>query len=419
MKYPSVSLIAIGLVLVVALVTEIKVGFAATSAASDNTPLVITVPAGDVPALYRAVYEESGEPRDNVRIMLEPGVFLLDPSQHFGGRLLLGKKTILQSTLAMAVDANGVPVIDANGAPVVLVQGARIDSTQVASTFFGMGIIEVGEQGAVEQLWVDGGSDPFAALASGIEIVSQGAVRGVYSTGHFIGIRVRAKSMVAQGKVDTSFLGGNAVGISVIGIEPTTDHPTGNDAKVEVALDHNAVINNSLANLNVIGGFGSDRNKVKVVANGNIFRGGSANASVRVIAGSDFFTRGSNNCDVDLTLADNLIADTGVGLEISGGMLFIANDSIPLEERYSSNNEAKVRISNTTFGNNAKDIVASGARSNTGEPAGGHNNKAKVVVQENDPLPLTAEVHDCYPENDTMACNNEAKVTGGNITLDN
>ena len=50
---------------------------------------VITVPGGDVVALYAAVYK-SGKPRNNVEINLEPGVYVLDPSKPFGGRLILG-----------------------------------------------------------------------------------------------------------------------------------------------------------------------------------------------------------------------------------------------------------------------------------------------------------------------------------------
>jgi hypothetical protein len=85
------------------------------STARGGSVAAIAVPGGDVAALYEAVYDEHGRPRDNVTIDLAPGVFRLDPSGPFGGRLVLGNKTILRSTLKMALDGEGVPLVDERG----------------------------------------------------------------------------------------------------------------------------------------------------------------------------------------------------------------------------------------------------------------------------------------------------------------
>ena len=66
---------------------------------------------GDVGALYAAVYDENGQPRDNAEIFQEPGIFRLNPEKPFGGRLILGAKSILRSALDIAVDEDGVPLL--------------------------------------------------------------------------------------------------------------------------------------------------------------------------------------------------------------------------------------------------------------------------------------------------------------------
>src|SRR5438552_1691790 len=95
--------------------------------AAEAKTTIITVSGGDVEALYAAVYDEHGRPRDNVEINLEPGVFILSPSKPYDGRLVLGDQSILRSTFGMAVDGNGVPELNENNEPIVLQEGAKID----------------------------------------------------------------------------------------------------------------------------------------------------------------------------------------------------------------------------------------------------------------------------------------------------
>lgn len=370
--------------------------------------MVITVPAGDVEALYDAVYERNGQPRDNVEINLEAGVFTLDPIKPFGGRLILGDNTTLRSSLEMAVDANDLPLVDTKNEPMVLVDGARIDGSKVVSTFVGMAIIEIGDQGLVEQLWVDGG-DPFADLTSGLEITARGTVRAVYSTGHFTGARVRAKDAKAKGAVEGNLFAGNAIGLSIIGIESTTSHPTGSNVEVRATLCHNVLMNNIVYNLNITGGFGSDNNVVAVKAFHNIFRGGTSQPNIRAMSGTNFFSFGSKNNKLKLTLMDNLIADTVIGLEISSGHLLTSDSAIALAERYSSNNQTEVRIADTTFENNTTDIVVYGSHVNTSELGGG-NNDVKVEIEGNDQAALTIEVLDYSPEAAFPVCASKAKA---------
>ncbi len=105
----------------------------------------------------------------------------------------------------------------------------------------------------------------------------------------------------------------------------------------------------------------------------------------------------------------NIIADGGVGIRVEAATLnfgFLSDPSLPLEERQSSDNEILITVADTTFQNNAIDIVMYGSRSNSGEP-GGDNNMAIVKIDDDS---VNTEVHDCFPEADFPTCNNEAKV---------
>ena len=394
---------------IVSMVGVLLVSVSSSHAVEAKTT-IITVPRGDVEALYAALYGENGAPRDNVEINLEAGVFILDPSKPFDGRLVLGDKSILRSTLKMAVDDNGVPELNENDEPIVLQEGAKIDGSGLIPAAFGEGIIMVGNKGLVEQLWVDGGFRP------GVEITAKGTVSKVASTDHSIGFRVRAAGQKTQATLERNLAAGNGIyGIGVIAVDPDLDHPTGSDVDVQATLDRNASENNGTVNLFTHGGIGTDDSKVHVQAFHNVFRGGALLANVRSIGGFDYRAQGgANNNQMTLTLVDNLIANGEVGIRVEGGTLntgFLSDPSIPLDDRKSSNNEVKVNISNTTFQNNVFDIVAYGALSLTGEP-GGDNNKVKVVIQNDKAPELTIETHDCYPEGNFLSCTNVAIIHG-------
>jgi hypothetical protein len=366
---------------------------------------VITVPGGDVEALYAAVYE-SGMPRNNVEINLEPGVFRLDPSQPFDGRLVLGEKTTLRSTFEMAVDANGVPVVDENNEPIVLVEGAKIDGSLLPSAPLGEaeGIIIVRDHGLVEQLWVDGGGGP------DVVVTFKGTARKVASTRHAVGFQVQDVGSGTHATLEGNLAAGNGIlGISLISNEPAF-HPTGANAEVRGNVHRNASVNNGRVNFFVGGGIGATTNsEIVVEASHNVFRGAADLGNVRVVGGQNSVPfSGSNNNQVKVNLIDNEITDNEIGLKVEGGTLL--DRPLPLEERQSSNNEVKVNISGNTFENNTVDIRVFGSWSPTGEP-GGDNNKAHVVIKGGDPTALTTDVHDCFPEAAFPTCTSEAKVT--------
>jgi hypothetical protein len=377
----------------------------ASPASVEAKATVITVPVGDVEALYAAVYE-NGMPRNNVEINLEPGVFQLDPSQPFGGRLVLGEATTLRSTLEMDVDANGVPVVDENNEPIVLVEGAKIDGSLLPPEPLGEsgGIIRVGDNGLVEQLWLDGGA------RVGVVITYKGTVRKVASTRHLVGFTANDLGSGTHATLEGNLAAGNfIIGIALPSNEPAF-HPTGTNAEVRGYVHRNACVNNGVVNFFVAGGVGATANSEAVVkASHNVFRGGAVLGSVRVIGGQNVAPpSGSNNNQVLVTLVDNEITASEIGLKVEGGTL--TDRPLTLEERQSSNNEVKVNISGNTFENNTVDIRVFGSWSRTGEP-GGDNNKAKVVIEGGDPTALTIEVHDCFPEEAFPTCTSEAQVT--------
>ena len=362
---------------------------------------MIEVPGGNVAALYAAVYDENGMPRSHAEITLEPGLYVLDPSKPFDGRLVLGERSILRSSFKMALDANGVPQVSESNEPIVLHAGAKIDGSNLAAAAFGEGIIVVGDRGLVEQLWVYGGLRP------GVEITSTGTARQVASTGHSAGFRVRAAGQKAQATLEANLAAGNmSYGIGVIALDPDLVHPTHGSVDVRATLQRNASLNNGIVNLFVNGGIGTDGSKVSVEATHNVFRGSASVANVRAIGGFDFQAHGSANHNrVTLILDDNLVADGPVGIRVEGGTLntgFLSNPSLPLAERQSSNNAVEVNISNVTFHNNIADIVAYGALASLDE-SGGNHNTVKVIIQPNTPQ-LTIAVFDCFPPENFPNC---------------
>jgi len=369
---------------------------------------VITVSAGDINTLYDAVYDENSRPRDNVKIILEPGVYYLDPSRPFDGRLAMGKNTILRSTLRMAVDDNGVPVVDEDNEPIVLQEGARIDGSGLDEDVFGEGIIMVGDKGLVERLWLDGHHNPEGGRP-GVVITARGTVKGVRSTGHSVGFQVRAAGKMAHATLEGNLSTDNSsVGLGIIALDPFLGHPTGGNVLVRATIRSNALINENFENLFINGGIGSSKNRVFVEAYDNVIRGNipAPFGNVRITGGFDLFTPGSSKNYVEFVSVGNLIADGEIGMDVEA-----STHNFPGTETQSHNNQVKVSISDTTFENNDLDIAAYGALSFAGEP-GGDKNKVEVIIQSNDAesATLTIEAFDCFPEEVFESCRNEAKI---------
>lgn len=404
-------------VLAVLALLAAMLGFAAPAMASNGADF--TVPSEDVDALYAAVYDESGEPRDNVTIFLEPGVYVLDKdSGPFDGRLVLGDNTILQSALRMEVDDNGVPLVDESLQPIVLEEGAELDGSGLVPDPFGEGIIVVGDQGRVERLAVVGGSLP------GIEITSRGIVEGVYSTDHSMGLRVRAAQQEVEGTLKGNLSTANFAGISILPNEYARfgDQAVSN-AVLRAELMNNACVGNFTFNLAVFGGMGTDNNELHVTASGNVFRGGPPGSpSVNVVGAEDFLSPGGDNNTVKLLLDGNLIADGRVGLEVSGAALQAGDLSSPIDpenpeaggftlaERQASSNKVVVTVSNSAFqGYDAADtfaISATGSFASGSEP-GGDNNTVNVFV---DSGPLKYQALGCFGPEGAPSCTSMATV---------
>jgi len=386
----------------------------AESAVAKSNATVITVPGGDVAALYKAVYDESGRPRDNVTIDLVPGVFRLDPSQPFGGRLVLGAKTILRSTLKMAVDDRGVPVVDGYYEPTVLAEGAKIDGGALAPHPFavmGEGVIIVGDRGLVQQIWVDTGLGPSGSLRPGIEITARSTVRQVCVRGHRIGLRVRAAAKKAHGVIEGSLVADNSIGMIILSLDPDLGHSTGGKVRVEAIIQHSASVNSTTVNLLIIGGIGSDHNRMDVQTSCNLFGGRASVANVRVVGGQNVLTPGSHHNRVKLRSVGDRFVGAAVGLQVEGGALQSESmsGSFSLPERQSSNNKATAVLTGATFESNLNDIVAYGGISRTNEPGGDHN-EVRVVISHAGSPRLTVKAFDCSPEENFAACCNKARV---------
>jgi hypothetical protein len=382
----------------------------------------VRVPSGDVDALYDAVYDESGLSRDNVTIFLEPGQYALDTnSRPFGGRLVLGENTSLASTLRMAADDDGVPLVDDNFQPTILQEGAVIVGWGLALDPFGEGVIEVGYKGRVEGLTVVGGIRP------GVEITSQGTVTGVYSWGHSMGFRVRAAVPDARGTLKGNLSTENSVGISILTNEHKRFNGGVSDAVVRARVVlHNAFVGNFAFNFALFGGMGTNNNQFHVTASGNEFRGRDPESeNIVVVGGGDFLSPGGNNNSLKLVLDGNLIADGQFGLKITGGSLQKNKNyidlTIPSEERKSSNNRVVVHISDATFqGYEGPDTYAISAVGSYADPdavppykgPGGDYNTVSVTV---DGGPLRQEVENCIrPEDferlEEFECTSEASI---------
>jgi hypothetical protein len=386
---------------------------------ADN-PRVIQVSSEEIGDLYDAVYDELGNSRENVTIFLEPGVYALEiqsetESRPFGGRLVLGDGTVLYSTLRMAVDDNGVPLVDdESGEPTVLEEGAVIDGSGLVPDPFGEGIIVVGYKGQVARLTVAGGILP------GIEVTTRGTVSGVYSWGHSMGFRVRAASAAARthGTLKGNVSTGNFAGISILTNESARfgDDRVDN-AVVRATLIQNACVGNYTFNLAVLGGLGTNNNDFHVTVSGNVFRGVSPDSvNIAVVGGEDFYSPGANHNSVKVALDGNFIADGRFGLALTGGSLQDADGqsdlSIPREQRKSSNNRVVVTISDTTFqGYDSDDTWAISAVASYADPgadlAGGDDNTVQVTV---DGGPLRTQEHNClWPAG--YECTSEATIT--------
>jgi hypothetical protein len=361
---------------------------------------VITVQSVD--ELYAAVYDEDGQPRDDVEIILVPGpggdVLTLDPfpSRPFGGRLVLGKNTVLRSSLEMAVDEYGAPTLGAEGEP--LEPGVKIDGSAVAPDMFGEGLIVVGDKGLVEQLWIDGSNRP------GIAITSRGTVRKVLSTRNTLGGRIHAVDEGVAGTFEGSLFTGNLLGISIVASDGTISAHSDN-VKVKARLRHNASVDNAGLNMFVNGGISTSGNELHVEAFHNVFRG--ANTNVSVVGGMDWSgTPGGSNNRVLLILNNNLIASGNLGISVVGGRLARPDSE---EERQSSNNSVKVIGAHNTFQGNGTDIEVYGALSSTGEPGGDHN-EVKVVIPNDGAIQTPPVVFSCFPVEDFPSCTNTARI---------
>jgi hypothetical protein len=362
----------------------------------------------DVDELYNAVYDEYGAPRDNVEIRLADGVYALDLSRPFSGRLVLGAGTTLKGGFVMDVDGSGVPKTSGSG-PVVLNEGAKIDaSALLLMPPTSEGIVVVGDRGLVEHVWIDGGTRP------GLEIVARGTARHVASTGHFVGFRVRAAGLEAKGTLEQCLAVNNSLfGIGVIALGPSMPHPTYAGVDVDATLERTASVGSGNWNLLVYGGLGTDGSNVHAKAFRSVFRG-AGDTNVMALGGVTYLALGgANHNQVKLTFVDSLIADGPMGLSAQGGVILPPywDSSLSVEENKNSGNAVKVTLSRTSFVGNGSDITAYGAFSVSGVSSG-DDNRVKVIIPASGTSGATTAVWPCFLPGAFPSCTNEVKILG-------
>jgi hypothetical protein len=320
-NYRWIKLLAVlSLLVAVLAVNAVSAGLVKADEDDDQSEevTVITVPSGDVDALYAAVYDENGRPRDNVEIVLEPGVFFLEEeslegeARPFGGSLVLGDNTILRSTLDLPLNEDGVPTgEDPCPTGEESVCGAIIDGGNLPDIFFDGSYIVTGNGSTVSRLILQGNrSEPFEDRI-GIQILPKGTsptsavVDRVIVRRTLVGVQIgNTTGGNNNGIIRHSWITENYIGADVVQTAP--DSSGINDARIKAKVSFNLMNNNTNESFTLIGGFGGDRNEMVVSLVENEF-GFAPFAAVNVQMLDNFL------------FPDNSSNDNKIRFSISGG----------------------------------------------------------------------------------------------------
>ena len=275
----------------------------------------------------------------------------------------------------------------------------------------GEGVIVVGHQGRVQRVWVEAGLGPGGSPRPGIETTSRWHGQPGLRERSSNWTRVRAAAEKAHGVIVGSLVADNSIGMIILSLDPDLGHPTGGGVTVAAVIRCNACVNNAVMNLGIIGGIGSDHNRVHVETSHNRFGGRAVVANVRVVGGQNVLSPGSQHNRVTFRSIGDRFVGAAVGLQVEGGALQPASisGSFSVAERQSSDNQVTVELTKATFEGNDLDIVAYGAISRTNEPGGDHN-EVEVGISHAGAPRLTNKAFDCFPRENFAACCNKADV---------
>jgi hypothetical protein len=431
-KYRWITLLAIFSLLVAGLAMN-AVSAGSVKADDDQSEglTLITVPGGDVGALYAAVYEENGEPRDNVEIVLEPGVFSLEEKspggdvRPFGGSLVLGDNTILRSTLDLPLNEDGVPTGQdpCPDGEVSDCSGAIIDGSELPDLFFDGSYIATGNGSTVSRLILQGNrSEPFEDRI-GIQILPKGTsptsavVDRVIVRRTLVGIQIGNRTEGNNhGIIRQSWVTENYLGVDVVQIAP--DSSGINDARTKAKVSFSLMNNNSSESFTLVGGFGGDRNDMVVSLVENEF-GFAPFAAVHVQMLDNFLfpDNSSNDNKIRLSISGGRISGRMNDAEqVEGVGLLIRNIASDMGDG-GWNNVIHGEVKGVQFVNNATDMEF------THVPGPGQGNQTMLLMQDNrhsDDLDGTGQfsVMDNPPKTDFLVVGNRESFDTENHNFD-
>jgi len=368
----------------------------------------LTVPAGDVDALYAAVYDGSAS-REGVDIFLEGGTYVLDPLKGpHDGRLLLGDGVELSGGLVLEVDTNGVPT----GA--VAHAGPVIDTSAVFTlTPVSPAIVTLGDRGVVSGLTMTRTTQTAVA----IDITERGTVEGVIVEGHFEGPRLLPlhDGSNVHGTITGSILRDSGFpGVGVI--------QGGTNARITLTLTNNLITNNGAGVLIHGGSGGADGGRTFVRASGNMFVDNYVGYNIWGAADDAIPNSGSSNNTTILNSHSDTITGSFIGVAAAGAIRLcspIAGGCVFDPTSLNNNNTVTVRLQNTSFADNFLfDVVVNGVYSddlgNDGDPVGSGNEAKVTLIQ---PTPgaddLSTGAFDCTPAVDPCLNSAEILIAGG------
>jgi hypothetical protein len=334
---------------------------------------VISVPSGDVEALYAAVYDDSGRPRDNVEIVLEPGVLFLEEESRdgearpFGGSLVLGDNTILRSTLELPLNEDFVPTgqdpcpTGEESACGAIIDGSKLPDPELP---FDERYIITGNGSTVSHLTLQSDLAPGEfGDRIGIQLLPHGTdptfavVDKVIVRGTLIGVQIASTTGSNNlGLVRHSWLTENHFGINVVQMAP--DSSGVDDTRLEVVASFNLIHDNTEENFLLIPGFGGDRNDMVVSLIDNEFGYGSwASVVVQVLENFIYDNDPSSDNNLSFSISGGHISGrTTEEDELEGVGLLIKLPNRFGSEEASSNNVINGQVNGVEFVNTATDV---------------------------------------------------------------
>lgn len=388
------------------------------SAAAPPSRNVITVPSGDTSALYAAVFD-GDRPRDEAEIVLEgTDTYVLDPALGPAeGRLVLGRGTVLRSSLELGSDERDIPTGQ------VVTAGAIIDTVKLESQttlpLFEPAAVIMKEGSAVKRLTVTNSGDPTTALVA-FDILRRGMVDNSVVERHFQGVRVRVSGAPgdrSEATITRNVLRVNAfAGIVAVPVDPLFGVDS---ATIRASIRKNLVRENGIG-VFVPGAFrdadgGTSGTHITVTSVRNVYEQNGIGLLAQGAVASPV-SAVEDSVTVLRSRFDMILDSGSVGLSVAGAAR--SPTTPPSEPATANDNRALVVMASTVFENNAFDVEAFGSASADENDTLGEGNRGDVRLANTNPNPrqLSRAESDCAFLRDDGSvgqiepCPNHAKI---------